>query len=678
VLGVQAAGLEQYPACRIPNSAAAPTGHELTGVIAGLAVENLPDRWHGYVAYDALVWTGSGLGADPASLKESQADAIREWVRRGGHLIVVMPSVGQSWYGVNGPTGPLADILPDTRAVANEGVELEPYRALMTSDNAVVLPKNAVVHTFETPGGRTPAPFDAMPLMVGVGGDTVVVRRLSGTGAVTGVGIDLTTRALRAPGALQAQQFWNRVLGKRMKVLTPESLDKLTKATPSQYAFERTPIDFDRPIADVISKQSKAAKGLLVAFAVFVAYWLLAGPAGYLLLKKRKQVHHAWVAFSAVTAVFALVGWGASSTLKLGRDLDKHYTLIDHVYGQTNARMRSWVELTLPKYGEQRVSVKSPESTFNWHNLLTAWESGSENSTRSSFPDARPYVVDTRSPDTAEFPARATTRQLQIDFAGAVPSNWDMIRPLAAEGVPLGQEIYIEDSSLAAGTGPSRDGRWKIQGKLTHNLPGPLHDVFIFVVREVNLRDLRGDATPAQLPALVYSAAISDAWGPGQTIDLDEKIDKNMARTASFFANIRGKASTLMGVGTSGLPASDMPHSRMAHAQAFFSMLEPPDPSASSEVWATRASTHGWDLGRWFTQPCVIVVGLLGGDTVRDAVECPVPISIDSASAEDVRKNIRGLNVVRWIYPLKASPPRPEPRMPNPETALPGPEKKPG
>ena len=36
---------------------------------------------------------------------------------------------------------------------------------------------------------------------------------------------------------------------------------------------------------------------------------------------------------------------------------------------------------------------------------------------------SRGYVVDARKPDTAAFPSRATTKQIQVDWAGALPGN---------------------------------------------------------------------------------------------------------------------------------------------------------------------------------------------------------------------------------------------------------------
>lgn len=701
VIGAATAGLEQYANCRLPNVAGSPTAHELTEVIPNLKPDDIPDRWAGLAALEALVWTGREPDEQPARLREGQYEAIKEWVRRGGHFIVVIPSIGQTWLRTGGATAPitstnpLADIMPDVRAVQVEGVDFEAYRQLLTSNVLAPMPRNAVVHRLEPAPGATPGPYDAMPIMRGVANDVVVSRRLVGAGAVTVIGLDLARRDLQAIGSLQAGQFWNLILGKRMKVFSPVELMSFRSGGSQQNSVplfnasrEGQVVDFDANIPIVIAKQGKAAKGLLAAFGIFLLYWLLAGPVGYYLLRQRKRVQHAWVGFVAVTGLFTLIGWGSASALKLGRDVDKHYTLLDHVYGQSNQRMRTWVELTLPKYGEQTVSVlgpgdvPNPGSPSGWHHLITAWESGNERSSAvKSFPDARPYFVDARAPDTIQFPARATTRQFQIDYAGAAPANWGMPRPIAADSVELGREIYIEEPPPNAPASAER--RWKIQGKLVHDLPGPIRGGYVFLVREARIRGgaASAPAVVPLLPAEVYSGKLPDAWAPGEAIDLQTIIDTTSRRTDAFFLDIRGKATSFgAGMGGGALGPIAISLERAAYGQAFFPMLEPPDPAAASEVLARRTASHGWDLGRWFTQPCVIIIGLLGGESAADAAECPIPISIDGSAPETTRKTIKGVTVIRWIYPLTPRPVTAEPRLSPtevPATAPPAAEPKP-
>ena len=62
-----------------------------------------------------------------------------------------------------------------------------------------------------------------------------------------------------------------------------------------------------------------------------------------------------------------------------------------------------------------------------------------------------------------------------------------------------------------------------------------------------------------------------------------------------------------------------------------------------------RADTHCLDLGRWFTRPCVIIIGLVGQ---TKPLPTPIPFCVDGETAPT-----SGLTIVRWVYPLPDNPP---------------------
>ncbi|MEM6757115.1 MAG: hypothetical protein AAF586_08105, partial [Planctomycetota bacterium] len=87
------------------------TGHAPVRLVRGLSLGRLPDRWHGLSSLKALIWTQDlgGDPADPLQVPEAALLALRQWVVRGGHLVVVLPEAGQTW-----TSSPLADLLPVT------------------------------------------------------------------------------------------------------------------------------------------------------------------------------------------------------------------------------------------------------------------------------------------------------------------------------------------------------------------------------------------------------------------------------------------------------------------------------------------------------------------------------------------------------------------------------------
>lgn len=662
VVGLTTDGLEQYPAARDTRVGIPPTGHELTELAAGLRPDDLPDVWHALSPFEAIVWTGTGTDFDPAKVQDAQAAAIKQWVRRGGHLVVVMPSVGQSWYGPRAGLNPFADILPVVEPRLMEGIDLNLWRSLFTVSPSVSFGNRANFSMWRLDAAPGAAGPDAMPILAGPGGEPVVVRRLVGAGAVTVVGVDLSRRDFAPRDALRADVFWNRVLGKRLELMSPAELAarqsgrRRGAGNQPQFMADRPPIEFDSVIPDRINKTVSAVKGLLMAFVVFSLYWLLAGPAGYFFLKQRNMRQHGWVAFVAVAGVFTLVGWGGAKILRTGRDADKHLTFIDHVYGRDNTRLRSWMELTLPKYGQQRVSVAAPAvdaagTPSEWHNTITVWQPSADQKLLGSFPDARPYFVDARFPDAVSYPARATTRQFQVDAAGGLPINWGMPRPIADEKVPVGREVWIEE--LAQPELPGSDRRWKVHGVLTHDLPGELRDVLLVVVRP-----LRGRYRPGELPSEIYAKQLlGRGWKPGTPLDIEGELGASKLSELAIggaLAKWRGQPGS--GFVGAAMLAQSRRFEDLMYGLAFYPMLTPPEPSAASAFRVIRESAQNWDLGRWCTQPCIMVIGVLG-DKTEGAVECPVPVAIDDDPGEAVRKQILGTTVLRWVYPLPAAPP---------------------
>src|SRR5690606_1199411 len=113
VMGRRGAGLEAYTV-RDDSGTPTPTTHELTNVVTGIVPEQAPDAWMGWAPYEALVW----IDGDPTELRADQAAALREWIHRGGRLIVVLPSVGQLWLN---NANPLLDIMPAMEVMRREG-----------------------------------------------------------------------------------------------------------------------------------------------------------------------------------------------------------------------------------------------------------------------------------------------------------------------------------------------------------------------------------------------------------------------------------------------------------------------------------------------------------------------------------------------------------------------------
>lgn len=667
ILGPQPYGLQPYtqpaPNTNLPILT---LGHEVSTLAGGLTPADMPDQWQGLAAFPVLIW-GQG---EVSELRGDRARAVRDWVNRGGHLVVILPPVGQTW--TNPTSNDLYDIMPAVSVTRREGVDLTPLRPILTSDAGAVMPGSAVVHHFVPVTGATPA--EATRILSSPDGDCVVVRRLVGAGAVTLVGLDLNLGRLSQFQLIDADVFWHRVLGRR--AATNVSFDALRSAPGGLgLANTRTYWSYDQDIPELIAQKGKAAAGVALGFVVFVLYWLIAGPVGFGLLKMKKLTHHAWVSFVAAAAAFTAAAWGGATLLRPSRVAATHVTIVDHIYGQPVQRARGWFSILIPHYGERSISVGEPglEATHG-SNLIAAWEPFSAEFTSDplSFPDARGYAVDVRAPSRVVVPTRATSKQVQADWAGG--PRWRGPRPVDPSGG--GTDVVLTLNAEATTVQPL------ITGTLVHELPGELNNMFIIVVRgqtPLSDRRVRPGVIPPAFPPVVADVFTGPAsgWPAGTPLPLDRftiRAGNALATSYDLSRFVERFRPVIPGGFISGPVRPDIAKApeRFA-ALALYHHLSPPDfeggrvsNDAGLLYAAYRTSTHGYDLSRWLTQPCIIILGTVG-DAGQD-VESPIPISVDGEAAPT-----KGITAYRWVYPLPDRPPRyPDALVPSEDSPAPG------
>lgn len=630
VIGRRSLGLSQYEnaAAQIGTTGRLEISHEEIHVVAGLKPEELPDYWEGLAQFSVIVWDEgepSKLGSD------LRPEAIREWVRRGGHLVIVLPPVGGEWFAAENP---LADLLPEATVERKEGVNLEPYRRLLVSPELtdVVLPTNATIHVFDVKPDTPPA--DATPVIDGVDG-TVVARRIVGTGMVTVVGIDLGSRALSRVGLPRADRFWNRILGKRFETPSPTKIKELGNSAFTVRSFSQTHYA-DQYFNLEIAKTSAAGIGVLLALIVFIAYWIVAGPGGFALLKMRALEQHSWVWFAASIVVFAAAAWIGANAIRETKISGKHLTFLDHVYGQPVQHTGTWTSVLLPKYGNETLLLDTPELADRRQDIAV-WSDSNGQATRMSFPDARSYVVDVRSPQKITVPSRATIKQFKLDWEG--PKQW---------GTPI---------PVGPGWEPRLGAKGEITGRLVHNLPAALEDVVILVNH--------GQISPAKLPRNaqapllwdVQYTALGAAWEPGEVIDLSLEFEKGGRDVAEYLKNLVPPGGSDLSRLASPAPTVINPVQSLNDYRrlALYSLLTPPRYGESFSgvnrpPIVRRRDAHVWDLGKWFTQPCVVIIGQIPDGT------SPTPLNFKQGDTWQ-RIPMEGRTIVRWVYLLDPRPP---------------------
>lgn len=612
-----AGGLSRYSTTINPGEAP-PTSNELTHVVTGARPIDLPDRWMGLAIFETIVW----LEGEPSALSERQAEALREWTLRGGRLVICLPSSATGW--ADARSNPLHALLPGVRLRRMEDADLNELRPLLRPRDSLPLPTSAAWHALSPAPDATPGA--ATIVLAAPGGAGVVAQGACGAGLVTLVGLDLGAPALAE--RIDTQFFWHRVLGKRFDVL---SRDEMLQAASRRTFIPSEPAWMDADIGAEIAKQGRASVGVLLGLAVFGTYLVVAGPLSFALLRRRGRAGWAWPVFALIALAFTALAWGSARVARPIRAEIQRLTVLDHVYGEDVDRARVWFGALLPDYGDQAVSIDAASIGLETHDALAPWDNPA-NTRSERFPDARPYLLDARGPGSLRVPARSTVKEFRADWAGAPP--WAM-------PAPTGGDVRL----VAEGE------RVRLEGRLTHNLPGALTEVVVLLVR--GQKPLRGDLGDRGALLSIGSAwTLETEWAAGAELDL-ATADVQASRRQDLEAYLDGLSPASRSlVGGAARPERAM--SRFI-ASSFYSALKPPDYLSDTALGAgilpttpARRAAHGLDLSPWLMRPCLIVIGAL------ESGPGPAPLRIDGETPPSA-----GRTIVRWVYPMPSNPPAP-------------------
>ena len=664
--------------------------HETTRLARVLAIDQLPDRWYGWQPFEALVWAGDQR-IEPADLSPDQADAIRDYVRRGGHLIVVLPQRGDPW-GIgmrDNVRTELSDLLPTTAPQS----ALLPMSDLLplTKSNQIggaagsQLPRTLPTGMFEVKHfGDAAALVERpenhyQPLIALADGSTLALQRTYGHGHITVVSLDLSAPqlpAIRFPneiaGIPQADVFWNRILGRRADA--PSSAEVAAIRDADRLNLEGTTLPPGRLgrgglMTGQIAMQQQGTIGLLLAFVLFALYWLVAGPLGYLILKQYKAVQYAWVAFAGCAGLFTAIAWGAVSLLPSVEHEIKHVTYLDHIArprAEQGVRSEpqyqravSWFKVYLDAYGTTSIAI---DGDANDRNQLFSWAApGGE---EGRFPNVDRYAIDVgRDMSSFDLPSRSTSTQMKAAWQGALPEAWGgMIRE--SEALPV---TLVPDSGVGATD-------WRLRGTLRHDLPAELTNVSLIWVTNNRIdrpayAESTADGMLPWVPAAVSGQTLnrtlfvrlSDSWRPGDDLDLESVfLDRATGRASPrtyFVESVKRRYTDEYQREIGNLTQRSINRSderNFMEMLSFFHMLQPPNylltqPGANEQSLITFARELGRevDLSAWFNRPCLIIMGYL------DEVEMPIPLRL---GGRERTPSSEGRVMVRWIMPLPLDP----------------------
>ncbi len=266
-------------------------------VVQTRSAADLPDQWLGYEGVDWVV-LAVGDGSHLASLSTAQREALLDWLRLGGRMVISAGSGGEQLAAADSPwkallPGRLAEV-----SVLRERTGLEAFTGvdLPWEDDEFQRTRPLVSRLRE---------FEGALVMEETGSGTdkpLVVRAAHGLGAIVFIGLDLGHPGFaKWPG--------------RPKLLA--SVMGVTARSGNEETEQRrglTHLGYDDLVGQLRAALDQFPGVALVSFTTVsvltAAYLLLIGPGDYLVLARLNLPRQTtWVSFALLTAAFVAAAW---------------------------------------------------------------------------------------------------------------------------------------------------------------------------------------------------------------------------------------------------------------------------------------------------------------------------------------------------------------------------------
>ncbi len=346
---------------------------------------DLPDRDIGYHAVDDVVWLDGDIRELSAG-GSTQLDALRNWLRTGGHLLVSTPS---QWQLLSG----FGDLLPvDIRAIEAKA-DFDPLLSLAT--------RRPFAREDSSAGAasrRLPNPWDRMDLAprfaraalrtgaweeipifwsrsasdpanpeASVASDSESVedrspwlaRKAFGHGTVSWVASDLSAFRRATYGWFGV---WPVLLGATRSGdplnFWPQPIEDASVVERGRWGASTGGTDFGASLLEGMSLRSRSTALVGLALLFFAGYWIVAGPGLYLYLRHKKRVGRSWFAFGAAAVVALLLTLGLVRLVLRGPADMRHVSVVRvDLTDAAPMRITSRIGLYMPRDGLQTLSL---------------------------------------------------------------------------------------------------------------------------------------------------------------------------------------------------------------------------------------------------------------------------------------------------------------------------------
>jgi hypothetical protein len=344
---------------------------------------DLPERGEGLSMFDALIVDGAPL----ADLSAAQQQALTDWVRMGGQLVLGGSKLEQ-----------LLSQLPEQLRLAAPGPIAAPQPIALLAELDAATPSSVTL---------TPAADTAVVARVAAA--ALAVQREIGAGRVTQLGLSLSAPELAALPAQSA--FWPQLVRPPISSAQMNGMPSLEEARAQQFAMALMTL----PVL------AMPPLGLLAA--LLALYMLVIGPGLYFVLRRVDRQAWGWVAIPVVTLIFSLGAYGYGLRLRGNDIVLNQLTVIEPSAGRSH--VQTYAGIFSPRSASY--DVISPSDALFQPLINTMWGGATGASVSANFAQGGAGV---RALDVTQWSMSSFSAEQMVD------------------GAPLGAELTLSGNTL--------------------------------------------------------------------------------------------------------------------------------------------------------------------------------------------------------------------------------------
>lgn len=400
--------------------------------IAHLSPAGLPNKWFGLDPIDCVIWDD----ADTTTITEQQEQALVEWVKHGGTLVLAAArtssTLAQSTYigpllparpGKNLTTAHLPKVRSELMKLGNND---EDYPRALTVTKCEPIDDPAVTNMLTEPS---------------IDGVILAKRRVE-RGMI--IFLPATIQDLLGDSTIRPPEFFRRILELRRNPISSE--------VGSSY------LDMFPEIDGVVGFHGVSGARLAVAILFCMLYVLLATFGAWRLLQSRKMLKHSWTALAIVGGIASLLSIiGVQSVHGIGRTLHQ-LTIVDGTSNSVQAHGTAYFGLTastknildvwLPE--DPLLSEEPGPSSCVLQPMLSSSKTGLEN---ASFTDPARYRIRPATAEIHDVLLRATLKQFEGRWKGSLPGALASSIRSTQRDMPVDKESDSLDSETIIAEG---------------------------------------------------------------------------------------------------------------------------------------------------------------------------------------------------------------------------------